>query len=536
MLYISLTPKQNIMNRLLTLIFSITLLNAAAQKNVPVSTLPAVDSVGQNDYFPLVQGGLYHKAYIWQLPHYVISSPAPPMPPIPVVAQPANQVVFGTGAGISSDSGLSYTPAGLFLAKYKGFGAALGVGNLTKLGGPDSSVAVFAAKNALIRGNNVMVSAGDTALIDAGSTITLGANNLLALYGNNIIINEGHFSNNTVTGNAYIDDNLIYNGAIMANNVVSNHSQLVEGLLYNYGVTANANVLTADTATTGFVPGIQGFELFNACHLDSNIISAAGNISDVRAQALSSITGNKLTGGKQMMDIAGINQTLFDHIDHNLLEGNGAAIQTINQRGNSNITYDTIIGDFSSIQQISQRNSSISNCRLDSSNYSFSNIDMKESGIYNASNINITGLNLQGVNLNLNGFKRNISNENIVNGSGYFAQAINLYSAMTGDSVVAYINLIPPGYSITKIIATANDVTPGVTVIMGLEADDSALVTIASDSLIMGNLVWTGVSKSATANCSFYIQIKSVSILAEMHIYVEIAQLNTGNSNLVYRH
>ena len=160
---------------------------------------------------------------------------------------------------------------------------------------------------------------------------------------------------------------------------------------------------------------------------------------------------------------------------------------------------------------------------------------MKESGIYNADNINIAGVNLQGVNLNLNGFNHNISNENIVNGTGYFAQQLNLNNNGKGGPQAAYINLIPPGYSITKIIATTNGLTTGISVAMGLATDDSALVTILSDSLNTGNLVWTGASKSATGNRSFYVQATGDFALINLNIYVEITYLNTVKNYVAYR-
>jgi hypothetical protein len=514
------------MNRLLTFILSFTLLSAIAQKNVPVSTLPAVDSVGPNDYFPLVQGGTYHRAYIRQLPHYVIS---PPAPPIGVVARPANQVVFGTGAGISSDSGLTYTPAGLFMARYKAFGAALGVGNLSGLGAADSSAVMFAAKTAIVTGNNIMLNANDSTSINAGNTLVVGARN--------ISINGGQFSNNTINGNGYMDENVLYNGARMSGNLVEGHSEITRSFLFDGEATINGNILNANTAIGGLVPGFAWIELFNDCHVDSNIMTASGTFESIHAIATSSVSNNQLIGSKQYMTIGDIIQSQEDAINHNILEGASSAIANIRQWGSSSISYDTLLGDNSSIENVTQVNSSINYCRIDSPNYSLNLIDMKNATVNNAVNIDISNVNLQGVNLYLNGFNRNINNESIIYGHGYFAQTLDFGNNPLDSGQTLYLNIIPPGYSITKIsFSTTNSLTIGSKLIMGLETDDSSLISIESDSLNEFNVVWSGMSKSATGNRSFNFQANTPLISGTINIYVELTKLYANKNSLLYLH
>ena len=344
--------------------------------------------------------------------------------------------------------------------------------------------------------NNGNLMFNDTANITGNKTLSLSSQLTT------IDANAAGASNNTLHHNGNITSNvMIFGGDSIYGNLVDSNSSINSNTLM---IGSKINYNTLDSLGGGNGGSIFNCYLYDDAYIAYSILSGKGvYISNICSDG-GTLDGNLLTGDYSAIDA--ITQGTFDHIDDNVLSASQSPthgfvnqIENIKQFGKSSISYCTISDTTKAIIDIIQQNGSITYAN---------NITIKS----------VVQINSQ---LDLTGFSHDIINENLENGKGWFSRQY-AFNNLAQDSSV-YLNVIPYGGRITRIILIGSGISGSANLQAGLETDDENLIAPTSVSTINSTpQLYNNISNAATDNRSLKLNASGNSIVSgSINVFVE---------------
>lgn len=347
---------------------------------------------------------------------------------------------------------------------------------------------------------------------------SLIANNItvknLAILGSNNEVLENTFlqtveiqgESNTVANNTDIRQLFISSG----NNQVADNNGRINSSFLSSGSRLQNNYIFPNAATV--VGNEIGYiELWDNCELNDNELNGDGAVIwDVRAGENGKFNEN-IVNGDAISNFSGFSDfdfMNFDEVIGNTINGNDSQIEIFDLKGYSKFNNNTLNKDNTKIGRITMLSSEITGCTINqiSDCTGWINIDLSNSKIENATDIDIKNCKFSSVNLDLTGFTQDIIGETIENRKGWFTITHNFSANPLNSGSSVLYNIIPEEARVTNIktFGTATG-GAGATLAFGIDTDAPNLLTSAVLATVNAGQTYNLVSTPATANRSLNI-------------------------------
>lgn len=291
---------------------------------------------------------------------------------------------------------------------------------------------------------------------------------------------------------------------------LSSESGIIENIILVNFARFNNNILSG---TTSDVSQIGYIELWDNCEMIGNEVTGNAAIWDLRTGENSKVNGNILTSPDDPLStnvhalISDLDQMNSDEINDNVLSGYDTKILMVRQYGFSKLNNNTLSGDNTEIKYIKQTKSELTGLVLSNDDITVERVDMVNSILKNATNINIRDLNLKNAGtIDLTGFTTDIISETIESGKGWFSITHDFATTPVNAGSSVLYNIIPNGARVTNI-KTFGTTTggAGAELAFGIETDAPSLIASAVLATVNAGQTYNSVSTPATANRSLAI-------------------------------